>query len=207
MERTPVYGGLKLPRSTGVSEQTKQEARSKWDTIGEVEDELASQGFTELDRPPFQIPSVTAEQLTTVINKDYTTLYAQHLRWVNYTSPILAKVKARLLGVRNEMTDIETYTRKELRRKNRELPKEERFNEKDIDDEIWSDPRYNELKQIAQRLEQKKIELDSYLETMDNNMKVISRQVEIRKLEMEGDRRENGMPGRGSTWRAPRTNG
>jgi len=198
VEREPqVRGGLRLPSNTGISEEETRAAAIKWDTQGQVEENLKKSGFSQPVKPSSPRPSVTAEQLTTVINKDYTVLYAQHLAWFNYTGPILARVRARLLQVRNEMRDIEVRIRRELRKKNRDLPRDERFNEKDIEDETWTDPRYKALVNEEQQFEQTKLQLEAYLRETEETLKVISRQVEIRKIELEGARSETSMPGRG----------
>jgi len=199
MENTK--GGLRLQSKAGMTDQEKEDLQASWNTIDTQERVLEKKyGFPrELDRPPFDRPTLTAEQLTATSNQDYTTLYAQHLAWFNYTSPLLAKTKARLIQKKNELLDIERTTRKRLREANRLLPKDERLNEKDIEDEIWSDPRYKELIREEQRQTQTRIELESYLEIMENNLRVISRQVELRKIEMEGAHRENAMPFRGNS--------
>ena len=204
-EREPqVRGGLQLPKNMGISDHEQQQVKKGWDTIGDVESNLSSKGFIEGDKPPFPRPTITAEQLTTVINKDYTLLYAQHLAWYNYTSPILAKIKARLLQSKNHRKHLESKLRKELRSKNRMLPREDRLNEKDIEDEIWGDEEYRTTVKWEQQYEQTKLELESYLDITENTLRVISRQVEIRKLELNGSDVEDNMPGRGR-FRSPRT--
>lgn len=197
-ERTPVRGGLHLPSSVGVGEQEQKDIHNAWTaTIDNVEADLASMGIVAEKAPEFSRPTLTAEQLTTTINKDYTILYSQHLSWYNYTTPLVAKVKARLLGVKNEMTDIEVRIRQEMKKKNKIVERDMKFTEKDIEDHIWMDPRYKQLLLERQRLEQYKLELDAYLETMDRNLLTISRQVEIRKIEYGGNHIENNLPGRG----------
>lgn len=204
-DRQPIAtgGGLRLPKNTGVSQEETKRASIDWNTQDKVERNLKQLGFEMPEAPTFPRPTISADQLTTVVNKDYTTLYAQHLAWFNYTSPVLARVRARLLQIRNEKKDIETRIRRELRQKNRELPKDERFNEKDIDDETWSDERYKELTRQEQLNAQTELQLRGYLEVTENTLKVISRQVEIRKLELEGVKTESYLPNRGRALRTP----
>lgn len=199
VERTPVNarGGLQLPKNVGVSEKDQADDHLARNTIDAVEKELERMGLAPSAKPAWDRPDLTAEQLTTSVNRDYTVLYAQHLAWYNFTSPLYARVRARMLGVSNEMTDIEVRIRKNLRAKNKNLPKDERFNEKDIDDETWSDPRYQVLTKEKQKLEQMKLEIEAYLGVMEGCLKVISRQIEIRKIELGSSNQENAMPGRG----------
>lgn len=193
---------LQLPTSVGLSDLEKQSLKLRWNTIDAVEEKLEIMGFSPDLQPVYSRPTITAEQLTTTINQDYTVLYAQHLAWYNYTTPVLARTKARLLGYQNELTNIETRIRKDLRKKNRELARDDKLNEKDIETEIWSDPDFLEVKREEQRYAQNKMEIEAYLDVMNNNLKVISRQIEIRKIEMGGVHQENNMPGR---YRGPRT--
>ncbi len=191
--------GLHLPEgSLGPSLSQQHQIQQVWDTIGEVEKELAQRGLIPMNPPPFAYPGfITPDQLTQALNADYTTLYAQHLAWYNYTAQLLARVKAFLLGVANEMTDIETTIRKDLRDKNRELEREKKYSIDDIKDAVQLNDRYRSLAIRQQQFEQNKIEIDSHLDCMDRNLKVISRQVEIRRVEQEADRTESAMPHRG----------
>lgn len=200
---TTTGGGLHLPKHIGVSQKETEAATLNWDTLAIVEKNLTKLGFELPEKPTFPRPKITVEQLTTVVNKDYTTLYAQELAWFNYTSPIFARVRAKLLQIRNEKRDIEVRIRKALRQRNRELPKDERFNERDIEDETWCDARYKVLVKDGQQFEQTEALLKSYLETSENTLKVISRQVEIRKTELDGSRTESYLPNRGRL--VPRT--
>ncbi len=195
----PVARGLHLPTGAlGVPASEQKSIHEQWNTLDEVEAEIASKGLVAVDRPSFDYPGpVTPAQLTTTLNKDYSELYAYHLGWYNFVSITLARVKAMLLQLDNEMTDIETRIRKELKEKNRRIAKEERFNEKDITDATNQDQRYRELTLQKQRFDQKKIEYDAYLDCMDRNLRVISRQVEIRRIEMEAGGTSNAMPHRG----------
>ena len=194
-----VARGLHLPDGAlGVSASEQQAIRAKWNTLEEIEEELAGKGLVAMERPPFEYPgAVTPDQLTTQNNQEYSTLYAQHLGWYNFVALTLARVKAMLLQINNEMDDIEVRIRKELKDQNKRLAKDERFNEKDISDSVSSDQRYKELTLEKQRFDQKKLEYDAYLDNMDRNLKVISRQVEIRRLEHEGGKIEGAMPFRG----------
>ena len=190
--------GLRLPRNTALSDEDREHATDSWDTFTAVQEELATQGFMVATAPPpFPAPEVSAEQLTTDLNKNYTTLYAQQLAWLNYTGPILAAVKAKLLQANNALRDVEEKVRKQQREKNKHLAREDRLSKEDIEGVIWSDPTYRPILLEKQRLEQAKSMLDAYVESLGNSMRVISRQVEIRRLELEGGARGDTMPNRG----------
>lgn len=196
-EHIQVQGGLgKITQAKGVGREAQDIIHNRWGTLIDVEIELREAGLNPPDKPKFSRPTLSAEQLTTDVHRDYTTLYAQHLAWFNFTVPMLAHVRAKTLQVVNEMKDIEVETRKQLRLLNKSASKLDKLREIDIEDTVWVDSRYKELIIEKQKLDQFRLELEGYLTTMESNLKVISRQVEIRKIEMGGERTENGMSNR-----------
>ncbi len=189
--------GLPSLRGVAGSDEDRKSARTEFDTIDDVMKELSVMGFSLNTTPPsFPMPEVSAQHLTTNMNREYTTMYAHQLAWLNYTSPILAHVKAIVLQIENSLKSIEIRIRKDLREKNKLLPKADRLTEKDIEECIWLDPDHKGLVVEQQKYEQMRMQLDSRVEAMRENMKVISRQVEIRKIELGGEKIENNLPGR-----------
>lgn len=182
-------GGLSLPTNVGMGQTAEQQVHAQWDTVGQVEAELAMRGFMPMDTPNYPCPVITEEALTTSDSKSYTTTYAQQLSWFNYSSQTLSRIVADLLGVQNEMTLIEARMRKGFRLNGAKMTAQQ------MADEILLDPRYLELKHREQLLSQHKIELSAYTEGIERGLKVISRQVEIRKQEIEQNR--VNIPGRG----------
>jgi hypothetical protein len=202
--RNPVTGGLTVPKNVGVSETEQQNIHGKWDTIENVENELAMEGFVPMGTPEFECPQVTEDALTTPDSKEYTTTYARQLAWFNYSSQVLARVTAHLLQIENEMDFIESKLRKQFREVRR--PKEsgkgfDKMSAEEMKDEIRLDPRYSELTLQAQVFKQKKTELSVFVEGIERGLKVISRQVEIRKMEIEQGR--VNIPNRGYGVRTP----
>lgn len=199
--RQPITGGLKLPTNMGVGATTESQVHSMWNTLDEVEEQLAAEGFSRVGQPNFGCPQITEEALTTADNKSYTTTYAQQLAWFNYSSQTLARASAELLQVKNEMDVIDARMRKIFRERMQTGGKDAKMSAKDIEGEILLDARYSYLMHRQQQLTQYKIELGTYAEGIERGLKVISRQVEIRKMEMEQTR--VNIPGRG--FGGPRT--
>lgn len=196
--------GLPSLKTVTIDAAHRQAARTDFSTMDSVQTTLTKWGFPLTTEPPaFAAPEVSAEHLTTDFNKDYTTMYAQQLAWLNYTAPLLAHVKGMLLELDNAIKDLETQMRKSLRGKNKSLDRTEKLSEKDIEDLLWLDPDHKRLTIEQQQFEQMRLRLQSHVESMENNMRVISRQVEIRKLEIDNSRTSNGMGYRGI--RTPRT--
>lgn len=197
--RHPVTGGLSLPTNIGVGETEQSKIHSTWDTVDKVEGELAMEGFIPMMTPEFECPQVTEEELTTEDSKSYTQTFARQFAWFNYSSQVLARVTVRLLQIENEQAIIESRMRVGFKERMRNgAPK---MSEKDIQDQINLDPRYQELMLQAQNYKQKKTVLSAFAEGIERGLKVISRQVEIRKGEIEAGK--VNIPGRGYGMRGP----
>jgi hypothetical protein len=195
--RTPAHAGLHLPPSLGTSATTKQEVHAQWRTLEIIEAELAAKGFAPLKQPSFEYPgSVTPEQLTTQNNQDYSTLYAQHLGWYNYTAELVAHVRAYLVQVENEMEDIASRLRIEERKKNKIRTKEDKLSKDDIEDVVLQEPRYRELRLEKQKFQQHRLLTEARLEAMYRNLQVLSRQVTIRSNELDQTQIGSNLPGR-----------
>jgi hypothetical protein len=193
---------MPLPSLKGIagSDSDRQKAKSTFSTMEEIEKTLQKRGFVvDETPPPVPMPKVTAEHLTTTNSREYTTMYAHQLAWLNYSTPLLAKVRAQALELNNRMKTIESQIRKDLKSKNRGLDRTERMSEQEIEDFIWLDPEYQELLVEKQKNDQQKGILEKIVEGMEANMKVISRQIEIRKLETGNHGIEHNMAGRGGT--------
>lgn len=199
-KRTPVTGGLQVPPNIGVSESAQREIHKTWDTIGDVEADLAMSGFMPMQTPEFECPQVTEAALTTENSQEYTQTYARQLAWFNYSSQVLARVTAHLLQYENEMDTIEARIHVD-RRARAKAAGEKPPSGDTLKQEVLMDPRHDELRRQAQVLKQKKIELQAFVDGIERGLKVISRQVEIRKMEIEQGR--VNIPGRGYGVRTP----
>lgn len=202
MEMTRAPGGLRLPSSLGVGASVQREVHEQWTTLPSIQEELGGHGFTPLPAPTFAYPgTVSPEQLTNQNNTLYSTLYAEHLAWYNYTAEIVALIRATLVELENEMDDIASRIRRDEREKNkRQTVRDNRLSGDDIRDLILQEPRYRSLLQDKQRYDQKKLLMEAKLDAMDRNLRVLSRQVEIRKTELERTQTGSNMPGRGGSY-------
>lgn len=188
-------GGLRIPGPLGISQQ--QHVHDYWRTYDQAEQKLKDAGLPVLEKPRFAYPgSVTPEQLTTKDNHAYSSLYAEHLGWYNYTAEIVSGIRAMLLQIKNEMEDLEVELRSRYKRQNKDLPSKEKHTEKDIDDLIHLDERHKKLAHAQQEYEQSRLLFEAKLDAMSRNLRVVSRQVEIRRGELDAERLGNGLPGR-----------
>lgn len=191
---------MPLPKLKDVagSDEDRTRAKTKFSTIDEIEKKLARMGFSVQEEPPTEpMPRVTAEHLTTTNSREYTTMYAHQLAWLNYAGPLLAKIRATLLEINAAMTQIETTIRKDIRARQADLSRSEKLTEQDIADRVWLDPDYQEMVIQKQKNDQQRMILEKIVEGMEQNMKVISRQVELRKIELGGIPTETNLPARG----------
>lgn len=195
--RTPVTGGgLSLPSVLGISPAEETAATHRWNTLERVVDTLNNWGFDEATSPKVECPVITPELLLTPDPKQYTAMFTSFLHWFNYANKIKARVVAELLQLENEMEDIAAETRKRLRRENEARPKKDQLNTQSIEDEIYTNLRYRELKIRAQEMEQMKTEMNARCEELERSLRVISRNIEMRKEEMGDGRQAENMPGR-----------
>lgn len=178
-------GGLQLPRSVGISSKDLEEIATKFNTLEEVEAEIASKGLTPRERPAFELPDITPELLTTPDAQQYSVFYAQHLAWRNYIMPQLASASSLLSQAKTQLKLVEQKMRADLQRTNNMLEKKDRLSAAEIETEIETDPTRIEILLVVQKAQQSKATLDAYFEIADKNLAVISRQVEIRKLDIE----------------------
>lgn len=196
-QRFPVPGGLRVPKTVGIPQNTQENIHGRWTTSPLVEQAVAAAGLPYDETPPHAYPgTLTAEQLTTIDPGEYTALFTEHLAWYNYLVPIVARVKSHLLEVRNEKKDIDVHIRTEERRRNGMRAKQDKLTESEIADSVWSDPRYNDLVLAEQKLDQQKLEYEARLDCISRNLQVISRQVTLKGQELELNRLEGGMPSR-----------
>jgi hypothetical protein len=186
--------GFKAPSNLGVPERTpvNNQVHRRWDTFAEEEAKLHMQGFTDADKPLNEFPQLTAQQLTTLPNDQYTALHATYLEWFRYTAEIFAKLKANILQLDNEMEDIELTIKRDMKGGRDKKPTAD-----DLEIAVGTTPRYVELKQLKQRAEQAKILLETRVDYLERSLRVISRQVELRKIDAGQGMVNNGMPARG----------
>jgi hypothetical protein len=186
-------GGLHIPDNLGIGEQVKKSIYKKWDTMEDIEAQLRAKGFAIKDKPSYDCPVVTETNLTKH-GEDFTTLYAQVLGWFNYVSPMVAACRALSTQWENKKTIIEATLRKDMRTRYREKG-EKVPSKEELEDEVHTDPDFQECLLEQQKSLQLKVMFDAYAETVYQSMKVVSRQVEINKQEFEtGRANTNGRP-------------
>lgn len=194
MDRTPsTGGGLQAPKSLGISMTELDRIVEKFHTQPSVEEDLKKMGITNPPQPQFELQQITAEMLSTVDDVAFTAMYSQQLAWQNYVSPVLAKVTASLLQEETKLKLIGAAIKKHIREQNLLREKKDKLTEDDIENEILTDPVYQETLLEAQRHKQMKLSLEVAEQIAGRNLRVISRQVEIRKEAFEAHQREGNM--------------
>lgn len=194
-------GSLHLPKDIGVATSTASTIENWWNTIEAVNKRLALAGIHPNIEPDIVCPEITAEILLTDDVRVYTTAYSAQNRWNNYVTRLHGDVRAVLLQVENEMTDIAAAKRNYFRTT---YTGKEKMSVLEMEDAISQDPHYRELRLMKQQLDQQRIKLDTWLEGLVNNTKIVSRQIELRKTEYGNGNREGNMPeaasGRPDRW-------
>jgi hypothetical protein len=193
--REPQTGGLQLPKDIGISDTEVQVIAGRWNTVGDVDARLKRFGIHENQEPDVVCPIVTAEELVNPDLQRYTIVYAAQLRWYNYAVRLHADIKAALLGVQNEMSDIESAKRIHFRQRDEGKKDKDKMSATEMKDLINMDPVYRELRVQEQHFSQQNLKMSAWVESLDRNLKVVSRQIENRKAEAAGGMREGNMPG------------
>lgn len=167
------------------------EMHSSWDTLDEMLVTTAKEGFYQLTSPPYQMPVLTPEALTNFNSSQYAMLQAQMEGWKSYTDSRLAVIESGIFQCDNEMDDIMTMMRKQIREA-AEAADEKKPSEIDIKEMIKSSPRYRQLKLEHQKLKQAKNLLQTHLERLGRGLALLSRNIEAKKLE-QGNQGRRGM--------------
>jgi len=194
----PVNGGLNLPKFVGSGESLIERTKKRWDTLEEVEQVLTHLKLPELKEPTVTAPEVTAEMLLTPDTKEYTVMFANVRIWYGYVNSLLARTKAALLEVENQLENLEAELRKKVRDHSKGAAKADRLTAEQVGDEVKTDPGWQDLKLREQKLQQNKLLVGAWFENLDRQLRVVSRQVEIRRDDNQGGRNEENMPSRGT---------
>lgn len=194
--------GLQIPDTMGVEgvfigQQKQQEIRNKWYTSTAVEQEVSSWGFPPLGHPGVHMPIITPDLLSGPDTNRYTEVYQQVSAWLSYAENQQARLKARILEVKNEMGRVEI----EIKNAALHIAKQQREKRpsKEILDGLYkANDRWQDLLLELQREEQKKLHMDSHVARLERDWKLLSRQIEIRKEETTANRVGNNMGYRGT---------
>jgi hypothetical protein len=195
MPRDPQTGQLHLPKDIGVATSTVREIETRWNTISKVDEWLQQHGFAHNPVPEVVCPIVSAEALMNPDVQQFTVVFSAQLRWYNYVTRLHADVRAVLLQVENEMSDIETAKRIHFRQRDEGKKDKDKMAATEMKDLISQDPHYRELRLLQQELQQQNIKLAAWCESLDRNLKTVSRQIENRRAESQNAQREANMPG------------
>lgn len=189
--------GIRLPRTLplGVGEEQKKSIEQKWDTVMEVEADIERKGLIDHKQPLETCPELSADILTGPDSKQYTETYALLNAWFNYTSELLAQVKARVLQYENMQSVLEAQTR-QVAKNTSQAGGVKKPSEAELKERLLLNPEYLDVTHKLQRHQQAKILLEAKVDGIERSLRLISRQVEIRKLDMEQTRTVSNMPGR-----------
>jgi len=193
--REPQTSGLQLPTDVGVPQTVANEIANEWDTLPYVDARLREAGMSAAKEPNLAWEPVTAAQLLSPDITSFTTIFASQLHWYNHVVRVVADIRAELLQVENQMSDIERVKRGEFRAINESRKKVDRMSAQEMADNVDGDETYRILKVRKQELSQMKLKADAWAEELDRSYKTVSRQIENRKAENQAGNREANMPG------------
>lgn len=192
--------GLRKPsnKDLAIGASTIEETINTWSTDQQVRHDLeSSYGVSFKYQPPSAPePSIVAADLTKPDSTGYTELYVNVNNWWAFYAEVLASIRVDVKQFQNTLDLLEAQARDELRKQNKNLNREDRLSQKEIDDAILTNPALMEVRLKLQKAEQQQMLLAARVETYERNLKLISRQVEIRRLDHEQTMVGGNMPGR-----------
>lgn len=172
---------------------------NQWNTMPWVEEQLTGLGISPPNEPEYECPVIMPGTLTALSTDDYTETYEKILGWFGYLGEKAAYAKSMVLQCENEMSYIETITKKAIQ--DQTGPRDKKPTKEAIELQIELDPRHADLKLISQKWRQLRDGIQARLDTVEANMKVVSRYIELKKIDLAGTRQTTNMPGRNRPFR------
>lgn len=206
-------GGLRLPETlAGIGASEQEDIHLKWSTYEAIKNEIEMRyGMMPIQEPAWAPPTLTLEDLTEKVGKDYTEKYLQVTAWYGYLSEVKARISAQLLEIDNEMNHIESSMREKMRDRSTKTTKggdRKAPPIAEMTDKIRLDTRYSDLSTRKQGFEQMKVIISARVDKHEYEIKLLSRQVEIKRTEFDHAQREGGISGqRGAPLRTPGNSG
>jgi hypothetical protein len=179
---------LNIEGDAGLGQQDQQVIHNKWDTIDEVQLNLALLGFFPMEKPDFAAPSLNAELYQALCAASGNTLTFEHTRfsaWYSYAQDKLGFFVGHQKQIENEMTEIRTRTKRAIVQRATKATAKKPTVEA-VDEEAQLDPRYMELKLMLQKVEQSIDLLEANAKMFSAGTRLTSRAVTVRGQELEG---------------------
>lgn len=188
--------GMRLKGPVGIGAAQQQAIHNEWDTFDKNEAFLARMGFPPLAQPEVSCPQVTDEILTTADDKLYTETYAALVSWRNYCQNLYSRIEAKAMDVVDELKvlaiDLKRGAKLAASSTGDKKPTKD-----ELDEMLWLDPRYKELKRLEHDFAQQLRLLRPQVDSLNKGVDLMSRQVEIRRQELTKAReRSANYPGR-----------
>lgn len=186
-------GGLNISASVGIANSKLQEIVNKFRTLGGpngIEADMKSKGPAEFSKPGTAPMEITPEMLSTTNPNELTRALAENNAWLNYYSPMMATVEAGLAESENILKLVEAQIRKDMLATNKTMGKGEKFTAEEIDNEVLTNPTYQECLLEVQKMKQYRFQIEGYINIANRNVRTVSRQVTLRGQELEGSDRE-----------------
>lgn len=205
-------GGLRLPDTiAGVGETEQAAIHDAWSTYEKIKETIEMEfGMLPIEEPAWSPPTLTLDDLTEKVGKDYTEKYLQVTAWYGYLGEVKARLSAQLLEIDNEMNHIEASMREKMRERSTKTTKGGERKAPplaEMADKIQLNGRYSDLSVKKQGLEQMIVILTARIVRHEYEIKLLSRQVEIKRTEFDHAQREGGINGpRGAPLRTPSNN-
>lgn len=195
-------GGLgELPSAVGPSDQQQAQIREQWNTYGEIEYRLESNGIRPLGTPSIGIPEINPQLLQGLNDNQYTEIWAALDAWNSFIGETVSQLENIILQIENEMDDLRVHVHENSRR-TAQVGKEKKPSNEELKFTVDSHPRFRFLKLELQKNKQHLNRLQARQKTLSRSERLLSRNIELIKSGREsglgagGGQRRASMPPR-----------
>jgi len=176
--------GLNIDGSVGLGERLQEELHNVWDTFDDSELKLTQLGFPPVNKPGSARPHIEPGTLNRLNGAQLTEIFEQVGAWQDYATNLLSRFRGYLQQIDNEKKVLTARLRQGAIQAAMQSG-EKKPPEKEIEQNVLLDPRYQELMQEEQKVEQQRFQMEGHVDSLNRQLKLVSRQVEIRRQELE----------------------
>lgn len=198
-QQTP--GQLQIPDQLGLSETEQVQIHQQWSTFEKVQQQLRNEGFIPLGTPPYACPGyIDLETITSHNSQVLTTMMAQCKAWRDYAAQRGVFSRQILVETRNELKDIETKTKAQMRaaaKTAKPIPAG------DVKEAAAATPRYAQLLLQEQEHIQSEEYYTSEASRFASNFQLLSRAITIRGQDIEQGNRAGNVGAHGTGQQPP----
>ena len=187
--------GLNMPTGgAGIPDQQQSSIAQFWNTYPNVCTMLQTMGFNPLSKPDGVFPHITPADYANIEGEQYTQIMALVDVWFVYARDAQAWIEAKVIGLNEEVKDLERENKRAMRAQYANVPKKDQPNETTLKEEAQAYPRCREIRQELVCLDGMMGVIKARLDGCERLSSGLSRQITIRGQNIELGGRTGGRP-------------